>query len=540
MNGNETVQLFEYLRAVRLRWRLVLLIATLATGAALAVSLSSEKQYDATVDLLLRQHEPANALLDPGASAGSTDEERDLTTNVELIKVGSTAKVVRRRLGLRRSIDDLLEQVATRTSNTSNVVGLTVRDPDPELAARIANEFATAYVQFRRTSARERYTQAADLATSQLAELSPEERNTIEGRDLQSRQRELEIAAALQTGGAEIVRPAEVPTAAARPRPLLSGLLGLGLGVIFSVCVALGLELFDRRFKDEVAVEDFFGLPILGAIPRSPRRVESLDDYAQQEAFGLLAANLRLSAPHATKRRAAAARAGAASSVLMVTSPGPGDGKTSVTFGIARACARLGLRAMLIEADLRRPAFHRFGDMTPSLGVTGVLEGSAHLADELIWLGADSMQPAPGQEQDEGMLAVLPAGALPVNPQLTMVQPAMRSLVESARSLADVVLIDTAPVGIVNDPVTMARLVDGVVLVARLNQTTKDAARRALRVLRNVEVPLIGVVITDAAATEVYSYYGPVPGAAPVKPPRISVAPTTTADPRLPTHPPVR
>lgn len=528
MNGNETVQLVEYLRAVRLRWRLVLLIATIAIGAALAVSLSSPKQYDATVDLLLRQQEPANALLDPGASAASTDEERDLNTNVELIKVGTTAEVVQRRLRLDRSTDDLLDQIATRTNNTSNVVALTVRDRDPRLAARIANEFAAAYVQFRLSSARQRYTQAAELADRQLRELSPEDLGTLEGRDLQSRRRGLEIAAALQTGGAEIVRAAEVPTAAARPRPVLSGILGLILGLIFGLCVALGLELFDRRLKDEVAVENFFGLPILGAIPRPPRRVGILDDHAQQEAFGLLAANLRLSAPHASGRPVAVERSGTASSVLMVTSPGPGDGKTSVTFGIARACARLGLRVILIEADLRRPSFGRFAEVAPSKGLTAVLDGAADLEDELVWLGAESMQPASGHVQDEGMLAVLPSGPLPVNPQLTLVQPAMRSLVETARSLADVVLIDTAPVGTVNDPVTMARLVNGVVLVARLNQTTKDAARRALRVLRNVEVPLIGVVVTDAAATEVYSYYGPVSGppAAPAEPPRIGVATT--------------
>src|SRR4051812_7821965 len=350
MNPNGTVQPLDQLRAVRLRWRLILLLALVACGAALAVSFSSQKQYDATVDLLLREQEPANALLDPGATASSSDSERELNTNAELIKVGSAAQTVRDRLGLDRSVDDLLKQVATQTSTGSNVVSVRVRDPDPRLAARIANELAADYVEFRLNSARRRYTEAADLARRQLADLSAGARNSAQGRELQSRQRELEIAAALQTGGAEVVRPASVPTSASRPRPLLSGILGLMLGLLFGVCVALGLELADRRFKDEAAVEDFFGLPILAAIPRPARRSGALgDDPAQQEAYGLLAANIRLSASHAGLEPGVRGP----SNVLMVTSPSPADGKTSVSFGVARAYARLGMRVILIEADLR-------------------------------------------------------------------------------------------------------------------------------------------------------------------------------------------
>lgn len=496
LKTSENVQLVDYLRAVRRRWRLVLLLTLAVAGTALIVSLSLQKQYDATVEMLLREPEQVNQLLDPGGSSGSGDPERDLNTNVQLIENESTAQTVRDRLGLARSTKALLLQVDTKTSSTSNIVDLTVRDPDPKLSAAIANAFAQAYVEYRVNSARLRYTQAAALAARQLQALSPPDRLTAEARQLQSRQRELEIAAALQTGGAEVVRRASVPTGAARPRPKLSIALGVVIGLLFGVATALVLELFDRRFKDESAVEGFFELPILAAIPRPRRRGAGLDLGAQSEAYGLLAANLRLAGRQS------------GSTVLMVTSPSPGDGKTSVTLGIARACARLGLNVIAIEADLRRPTFGQFTDVTLSQGLTGVLSGTMDLEHELLWLDANTLQPSLNDgDQEDGELGLLPAGQLPINPQRVLSQAAMRALVEQARTLADIVLVDTAPAGTVNDPLTMARLVDGVVIVARLNKTTKEAARRALRVLGNAEVELTGVVVTDAAESERYGYY---------------------------------
>ena len=504
MNGSETTQLLDYFRAVRQRWRLVALIVVLTTGIALAVSLSSDKKYDASAELLLRGQEPVNTLLDPNAGGGSTDPERDLNTQVELIKVSATANTVLRQLGLGRSADDLLAQVDTQTSSTSNIVTLRVRDPDPTLAARIANAFATAYVQFRLNSARQRYRDAADLAQRQLLALSPIDRRTPEGRELQARQRELQITAALQTGGAEIVRRASIPTSPSRPRPKLSGALGILLGLVIGIGAALIQNLVDRRFKDEREVEEFFDLPVLAGIPRRPRRGADRNDQAQREAYGLLASNLR------------ASTTGPANSVLMITSPGPADGKTSVTLGVARAYAQLGLRVIMLEADLRRPSFGRFADVTKSAGLAGVLAGSP-VANELIWLDAATLKSS--DVGDRGAIGVLPAGALPDNPQRALSDQALPLVVEEASEIADLVLIDTAPVGTVNDATMLRHVARGVVIVCRLSQTTKDAARRANRALRNLDVEILGLVITDAGGGERHSYYyAATPGTA--EPPR--------------------
>lgn len=504
MKPQESVQLLDYLRAVWERWQLIALVVAVSTGLALAVSLSSEKEYVATAQLLLRGVESIT-FLDPNQASRSNDPERDLNTEVQLIKIGRpTAELAQGRLGLKRSVDTLVSQIEVVPTNTTNIVQLRARDPSPALAAAIANAFAESYVKFRVNSARQRYREAAGLARQQLLALTPEDRRTDEGRALQARQRELEIAAALQTGGAELVQRATVPSSASRPRPKLSAVVGALLGLVLGIAAALALNLVDRRFKDEHGVEQFFGLPILAAIPRPARRTDAFDDPVQREAYGLLASNLGL----ASVDRASA---------VIITSPSPADGKTSVTLGLARAYARLGLRVVIVEADLRRPAFGRYTDVSRSVGVTGVLADGV-LTDELLWLDAETLRPTEWRADAGGAIGLLPAGEPPANPQRTLSDPKMRLVIETARTSADVVLIDSAPLGTVNDAAVLAPLVDGVVLVARLNQTTKDAGRRAIRTLRSLGTDTLGVVITGTGGSDRHLYYSAAPPLAQTRP----------------------
>jgi non-specific protein-tyrosine kinase len=500
-------RLIDYLRALRRRWWLIPIITALVTAAALLLSLTSTKQYDATAKLLLNQNEAINTLIDPNASSGTQDPERQLNTDVELIKLDAVAARVRQRLRLRMSTDQLLKEVSTEVGSTSNVVGLTVRDTSPRRAARIANAFAREYVAFQQQSARASLQQAATLAQTQLNSLSPTDRDSPQGRQLQQRLRELQIAAALQTGGVEIVRRATVPTGPSRPRPALSAALGLLLGLLLGVAAALILEFADRRLKDERAVEDLYGLPMLASIPRAPRRAAGPfpgDDPGQREAYGMLAANLRFSALSHDFN------------TVMITSPSPEEGKTSVTLGLARALALLGQRVIAIEADLRRPSFARYAQLEAlGGGLSAVLNGGGRLSDKLIWLDASTFEPVTLGAVREGLsFAVLPVGPIPLNPARMLARPAMAAAIQEARALADVVLIDTAPVGTVNDAVTLVPNVDGVMIVSRLNKTTKDAARRTLRLLRNFDVTIPGIVITDGAIlAEGYQYYAAPDGA---------------------------
>ncbi len=492
MNGGSP-QLADYLRAIRRRWRIVILLALVVTGTALGLSMSATRQYDASAQLLFKPEDQVDRLLDPGG-AESEDPERVLNTGVELIRLDAIADRVRRRVGLDTTNEKLLEKLEIDFNSDSDIVTLTVRDPDAALAADIVNAFALEYTAYRQGAARATLEKAAEVAESEYQSLSPEDQVSAEGEALRARRRQLRITAALQTGGVEVVRRATVPTDPSRPRPKLSGALGLVLGLGLGLIAALTLEFTDRRLRREEDVEDLFELPILASIPPPPRR--GGDHHVEREAYGLLAASVRYALPN-TK-----------SNVLMVTSPGASDGKTSVTLGLARALTRLGLRVIAIEADLRRPRFAQHAPLGESAGLTGLLMEPGPIALQLVWLDATSLHPVTEENLRDGLaFAVLPAGDIPPHPQRLLSRSTMRALIEQARSLADVVLIDTPPIGTVNDAITLARIVDSALIVAKLDQTTKDASHRALRALRGLNASLVGIVITNAPDVRQDDYY---------------------------------
>ena len=489
-----------YLRQLRRRLPLILALTLIATATAVFLSARSEEQYEATSTILLLDQEPVTTFINPGADQRSFDTERDINTRVGLITVQPVARAVIDELNLDTTPEELLEQVETEVDGTSNIVEIVVRDPSPTQAKAIADAFADSYAAVRKRAAQASLEEAGRAAQSQFDSLSPDQRNSPQGRQLAASVQSLAIAAAGQTGGVEVVRHADVPTEAAAPKPLKTGVIAFILSLLFATALALVLELADRRLRDDEAVEEFFRLPILGAIPRAARR--SADgppgaDPGQHEGYSALATNLRFF------------ELGPDIASVMFTSSVPGEGKTNVTLGTARALATMNVRVVAVEADMRRPTFGRYGLGASDHGLSTVLAGASPLERALIPVSARSFTPLGGTPgANEGpSFHVLPAGPIPPNPQALLSRPAMAQLLEQLRSFAEVVLIDTPPLGTVNDPVTLARLVDGIAIVVRLGTTTKDDARRTLRALGNLDTEIFGVVMTDAS-TSGEAYYG--------------------------------
>lgn len=490
-------RLQDFSKMLRRRWQLIALVALLTTATALAVSLTSDKQYDATAKLLLREDEPIDALRDRPSGGGAVDPERENNTKLALIKLETVADRVARRLGLGRDATQLLSKVDASVEGNSDIVAVTVRDPDPRLAAQIANGFAREYVAFRQDAARAGIDKAAALARSRLSSLRPEARASEEGRQLEARLRELEIASSLQTGGAEIVRRATVPSSAATPRPVRTGLLGIFLGLLFGVGAAALRELVDRRLRDEVQAQAVLELPILATVPRPVRASNTVllsGDREIEEGYGTLAANVVF----ANRDQELGA--------LLVTSPRAGDGKTSVVFGLAKALRTLGKRVIVVEADLHHPRFVQIWNIEQRGGLSSLLAGVGQLKDELVALDTHGEGRISNGRGSRASFLVLPAGPVPPNASAMLSRPVMGNIIEQCRKEADIVLVDTAPVGLVHDPLTLVNHVDGVIVVCRLQQTTKDAARRTLRLLGQVGTRIMGVVLTGGERTP--GYYG--------------------------------
>ena len=475
---------------------LILLLTGVVTAVAVVLSLAQTKEYEASARVVLSQTDPINNIIDT-AQPVNYDPEAARNTLVSLIKLEPVAEAVVAAEDLDYTADEVLDKVTTEVESNSDIVLIKALDPDPETAAAIATGFAEQYQLYREETVRAQLEEAANVTRANIEGLSPEEETSDQGRDLRAELRQLEILAAAQRGGVEVAETADVPTDPAKPKPLLNGILAFILGFAFAVALAVAIEFIDRRLKDEEDVENAFGLPILATIPRPARRSQTIvpgEDRGQFEGYSALATNLRFF------------ELGPELESIMITSPGPSEGKTSVTLGTARALAALDLRVIAIEADLRRPTFANYG-IGRGAGLSTVLAGVSDVDSSLIEVDASTLARVDGTTSARARtFHVLPAGPVPPNPQALLARPMMTHVIEDARAMADVVLVDVPPLGTVNDPVTLANLVDGVVLVAHLGRTTRDASRRTLRLLANVDARKLGVVVTGGAPGE--GYYG--------------------------------
>ena len=173
--------------------------------------------------------------------------------------------------------------------------------------------------------------------------------------------------------------------------------------------------------------------------------------------------------------------------VIQVSSPEPGDGKSTFISNLAIALAQSGKRVLLVDADLRRPTIHRLFHARQDIGTTDVLSGEIQLIN--------AVQECPVQN-----LWLLTAGFSPSNPAETLSSPRFDALLAEARREFDFVLVDSPPLLVVSDPCIVASRTDGLLLVVRTHKNTRLALRQTNQLLRQHDIELFGVVangITD-------------------------------------------
>jgi len=191
---------------------------------------------------------------------------------------------------------------------------------------------------------------------------------------------------------------------------------------------------------------------------------------------------------------------------ILVTSPAAGQGKTTVCANLATAIAQSGASVVLLEADLRRPTLSKAFGLSPGKpGLTSVLVGNVQLGRATV---AIDLPEHPGQAVDVRSVTVLPSGPLPPNPSELVSSPRMRRLVEGLGDLFDTVVIDSPPILPVADTLGLAKLVDGVILVVRATSATRDEAHEVRAMVERLEIPLVGIVVSDVAVRGSYGSYG--------------------------------
>ncbi|MGI8559319.1 MAG: polysaccharide biosynthesis tyrosine autokinase [Solirubrobacteraceae bacterium] len=380
----------------------------------------------------------------------------------------------------------LLNQVTATPDTAGGFITITVKDGNPQRAGDIANAFAQAVVEGRTREAVSQLDSAIGQLVKQVAGLRP---GDVQGRNQLSQQlQRFRALRAAQGSNASIVEPAVAGMRSSALGVTRAVLLGLLIAALIAIGLVLLAERVDRKIRNPADLEAITSLPLLSAIP--PTAFANLDDGtpADIEAFRTLRAALTY---FNIDRRI---------SSVLITSAGKQEGKTTVSINLALAMARAGKDVILVDVDFRRPAAAQRLGITPSVGLGSVLVDTLSLEDALKDV------PSPGLSG--GRLRVLPAGPPPPNPSELIGSQRMHTLVAELEDIADVVILDSAPLLVVSDSLPLLEAVSGIVLIARINRTHRAALTRLGQVITSAGGNALGVVATDAASGGLYGGYG--------------------------------
>lgn len=200
--------------------------------------------------------------------------------------------------------------------------------------------------------------------------------------------------------------------------------------------------------------------------------------------------------------------------VILITSSGPGEGKSTTSCNLAFVMAQSNQKVLLMDCDLRRPTIHKVFDINDTIGVTNALIND---------VGPEEL----AKESELPGLYILPSGPIPPNPAELIGSQRMELLLSRAASKFDCVIIDSSPLNIVTDATLLSTMVDGVVLVIKSAFTRIDAAREAKDKLERAGAKIIGVVLNkiDMSGGDYYyyTYYHQNAGGKQKKKPRIAL-----------------
>ena len=206
----------------------------------------------------------------------------------------------------------------------------------------------------------------------------------------------------------------------------------------------------------------------------------SAPDSGIAEDFRLLSNKIRLISENASVK------------TLMITSPTPNEGKSLIASNLAMGLTEMGLRIVLVDADMRCPRLHSLFELNQYYGLSNSL-GKGNINGAL-------------QDTGIGKLRVLTSGIIPANPVEMLSSPNLTNLLDELGNNSDLILLDCPPVLFVSDASILASKVDGVLLVLRAGSSESKAAKEAMEALEQVKANLVGIVL-NSVPNQKKSYY---------------------------------
>jgi len=324
---------------------------------------------------------------------------------------------------------------------------------------------------------------------------------------LKEKYEESKIQEAGQIGMLRIIDPAYPAPEPIKPKKKLNLLGGAFLGIFLGWGLALLKEKMDTSVKTMEELEQI-GHTVLANIPvirgkNGSRSRKSEETFSQEQQAKQIASSLvthfepksAVSEAYRTFRtNIQFAQLDKSVKTLLVTSPGPSEGKSTTISNLAITLAQQEIKTVLIDADLRKPVLHSVFGLSREKGLTHYLMGKAALEQVVRPTGIEN-------------LSLISCGALPPNPAELLGSQKLKELLERLKTEFEMVLFDSPPAMAVTDAVVLSTLLDGVVLVVSSGQTNRNSLRYAASALKNVGANLLGVVLNKIKMESLYGSY---------------------------------
>lgn len=441
------MELRDYLEILRRRWLSACIVAALVLAGAAAVTFTMTPKYTATTRLFFAVQDTQSVT---DLAQGSTFTQKQMTSYAQVATSPLVLDPVIKKLHLPTTAQDLAKSVSVVVPTDTVILEVSVTGTDPQQAAKIANA-------------------VGDKLTHITSDLSPQRANGD------------------QAVKATVLAEALTPTSQSSPNVPRNLAVGLVLGLLLGVGVALLRNVLDTKIRGDHDIRALTDQPLLGTIafdenlPQHPVVVADDPLSAPSEAIRRLRTNLQF------------VDVSGSAKTIVITSSISGEGKTTTSINLAVSLAAAGSTVLLIDADLRRPSVATCLGMEGRAGLTSVLIGRASVDDVTQqWRGTN--------------LHVLPSGPVPPNPSELLGSTAMVNLLGDLGRYFDVILMDSPPLLPVTDATVLTKHSDGCLVVVGADRVHRGQLTESLRNLETAGATLFGVVLNKVARRDAPAY----------------------------------
>jgi len=509
---------FRHYVGLFLRWSwLIFLGIIIASISVYVVSLQMSPIYQASSSLMINEAPGTKA-----ADYSAIYTSQLLTqTYAEMLVKKPVLNAVIESLGLPMSWGTLKQMITVQPVTDTQLIDIKVEDTDPVRAANIANELGLIFSAQIQAMQEARYASTkeslgiqldesqalidkieTDLAALEDSEEKQADRDRLETMLSQYRQiyantlqsyEQVRLAEAATISNVFLAENADPPAVPIRPRIFMNTMLAGVIGAMVALGLIFLIDALDDTIRGTDEVNRYLRLPVLGVIRKmdeSDGPVTAVKPRAPvSEDFRSLRTNIQFASVDVPLR------------TILVTSPTPFDGKTTVSTNLSIVLTQGGRKVVLIDADLRRPAVHQQMGLSNRWGLTSLFTNEEYLMDGIL-----------RKNQSTG-LSVMTSGNLPPNPAELLGSEKMMQIISKIKTQADLIIFDSPPLTVVTDAAVLSKRVDGVILVINSGTTKVKPAQQAVEQLQRVGANILGVVLNNVGSRKsgyystYYSYY---------------------------------